>query len=199
MPLGYLPIIDGQVPGYHNYKAAGIYHHNCGKTLEGAYETTLHLTGLYPDWWPGRVFDHPTEFWAAGNTSETTRDVVQLAMMGREGDHGSGMIPKHRIIKSTHKAGGVTGALDTVLVEHKTGGISLLGYKCYAQGRKSFEGTAKHGIWFDEETPFDVYGEALMRIVTTRGMVYTTFTPLQGLTELVLSFLPQEYSFSEAA
>ncbi|MGI9074589.1 MAG: hypothetical protein ACR2JB_25470 [Bryobacteraceae bacterium] len=25
----------------------------CGKTVAGAYELTLHLTGLYPDWWEG--------------------------------------------------------------------------------------------------------------------------------------------------
>src|SRR5690349_12204088 len=35
----------------------------------GAYETTLHLTGLYPDWWPGRRFDHPVDWWAAGKTA----------------------------------------------------------------------------------------------------------------------------------
>lgn len=90
-------------------------------------------------------------------------------------------------------------ALDTVYVQWRDEGVSELGFKAYASGRKSFEGTEKHGIWFDEECPQDVYAEGLMRVSTTQGIVFNTFTPLQGLTELVLSFLPQEYSFSEAA
>src|SRR6185437_15800763 len=53
-----------------------------GKTVVGAFETTLHLTGAYPDWWRGRRFDEPVEWWAAGDTSETTRDIVQLELLG---------------------------------------------------------------------------------------------------------------------
>ena len=53
-----------------------------GKTLSGAYEATCHLTGVYPDWWPGARFHHPTEGWACGTTSETTRDIVQHELLG---------------------------------------------------------------------------------------------------------------------
>src|SRR5271154_5033168 len=31
----------------------------------GAYESALHLTGRYPDWWKGRRFSKPTRAWAA--------------------------------------------------------------------------------------------------------------------------------------
>ena len=171
----------------------------CGKTLKAGYETTMHLTGDYPEWWTGKVFPHPTEGWAAGNTAETTRDVVQLELLGPMSDIGSGFIPKHKIKKIVRKAGGVMDAVDKIEVENKFGGASVLGFKQYSQGRKAFEGTAKHFIWFDEECEFDVYGEALMRVLTTKGVVYTTFTPLKGLTELVMSFMPQEYTFKEAA
>src|SRR5215510_2968769 len=66
--------------------AAGVEHNErllmaanrIGKTEGvGAYESTLHLTGLYPDWWPGRRFTRPIEAWAAGQTSKTTRDIIQ--------------------------------------------------------------------------------------------------------------------------
>jgi hypothetical protein len=41
-----------------------------GKTFGvGGYETTLHLTGRYPDWWEGRRFAGPIEAWVAGDTS----------------------------------------------------------------------------------------------------------------------------------
>lgn len=53
-----------------------------GKTYGvGGYETVLHLTGRYPDWWEGRRFDHPIEAWAAGDTGETTRDIVQSVLL----------------------------------------------------------------------------------------------------------------------
>lgn len=171
-----------------------------GKTLAGGYMAAAHLTGRYPDWWVGKVFDEPVRFWAAGNTSETTRDIVQLTMMGDQSNIGSGMIPRDAIISKSPKAGGVPGAIDTVEVKWGGGGDinsgpSLLGFKCYAQGRKSFEGTAQHGVWFDEEADFVVYNEALIRIATTNGIVYTTFTPLEGLSAMVMSFMPSEYNF----
>ena len=36
----------------------------------------------------------------------------------------------------------------------------------------------------------DVYGECLIRTATTNGILMLTFTPLAGLTETVLQFLP---------
>jgi len=53
-----------------------------GKTVVGAYEMTCHLTGVYPHWWEGRRFDHAVDTWACGDTSETTRDIVQKELMG---------------------------------------------------------------------------------------------------------------------
>src|SRR5699024_12191701 len=39
-----------------------------GKTIAGTYEDTLHATGLYPEWWEGKRFDHPTKGWIASKT-----------------------------------------------------------------------------------------------------------------------------------
>ena len=36
----------------------------------------------------------------------------------------------------------------------------------------------------------EIYGECLIRTATTGGMVYATFTPLEGMSEMALSFLP---------
>jgi hypothetical protein len=30
-----------------------------GKTVAASFETTCHLTGIYPDWWPGYRFEKP--------------------------------------------------------------------------------------------------------------------------------------------
>jgi len=175
-----------------------------GKTLVGGYKTTCHLTGDYPDWWPGRRFNRPTDGWACGDTSETTRDIVQFILLGPYNDIGSGLIPRDAIVKPVLKVGGVANSIDHVIVKSKFGGESIIGFKHYKQGRQSFEGTHRDFIWDDEESPIDVYGEQLMRITSTDGsgkggIIYTTFTPLKGLSEVVMSFLPKEYSFKEAA
>lgn len=169
-----------------------------GKTVAGAFEVTCHLTGDYPEWWPGRRFRHPIRTWAAGKTNETTRDIVQSALMGaivegerRKGFSGTGMIPGKLIGPGTWKQG-VSDLCDTVKIKHVSGGWSQLGFKSYQQGRGSFEGTAQHVIWGDEELPMDIYGECLIRTATTNGLLLITFTPLEGLTETVLQFMPQE-------
>ncbi|MCA1838063.1 MAG: terminase family protein [Actinobacteria bacterium] len=162
-----------------------------GKTTAGGYETTLHLTGRYPDWWEGRRFAGPIEAWVAGDTAETTRDIVQAALMGPLADLGTGLIPGDAIIGEPSRRSGVTGAFDTARIRHVSGGVSLLGFKSFDQGRKKFQGTAKHVVWLDEEPPADVYDECMMRLMTTDGLMLCTFTPLNGLTEIVRRFMPQ--------
>jgi phage terminase large subunit-like protein len=170
-----------------------------GKTFGmGGYETTCHLTGIYPDWWTGRRFTTPVRFWAAGKTNETTRDIVQAALCGDiafEGQRkivtGTGLIPGALIGGITWKQG-VADLIDTVKIKHVSGRHSLLGFKSYQQGRGAFEGTAQHGIWLDEEPPLDIYGECLIRTATTNGIIFLTFTPLAGVSETVLQFMPQD-------
>ncbi|MBP2230812.1 phage terminase large subunit-like protein [Azospirillum agricola] len=175
-----------------------------GKTFGmGGYETAAHLTGLYPDWWEGRRFATPISAWAAGKKNETTRDILQLTLLGqvaqdgsRKGLDGRGVIPGHLLSRPTWKQG-VQDLVDTIKVRHVSGGWSVLGFKSFDQGRGAFEGTAQHVVWLDEEPPMDVYGEVLIRTATTRGIVMITFTPLEGMSEVVMQFLPSEMRLSE--
>jgi phage terminase large subunit-like protein len=163
-----------------------------GKSEGGAYEVTCHLTGRYPDWWTGRRFAEPVEVWACGTTSETTRDIVQTKLFGpadRVGQWTGGMMPPNLIVKHSRRPHGLPNSLESVWIKHVSGGTSVVGLKTYEQGRKSFEGTAKHVIWCDEEPPADCYTEMLYRTLTTQGIVLVTFTPLQGMSEVVMGFL----------
>jgi phage terminase large subunit-like protein len=186
--------------GAHYPERAAICANRVGKTLGmGGYETALHLTGRYPDWWDGRRFMEPIEAWAAGKTNETTRDIIQLCLIGKAIQEGSrksvsglGLIPKEYLGVPTWKAGGVPNLVDTIPVKHTSGGWSSLGLKCYEQGRGAFEGTAKHVIWLDEEPDEGVYDECLIRTATTHGIMICTFTPLEGMSKVVLQFLPQD-------
>ena len=187
------------------FQAGARYRERCamaanrvGKSMGmGGYETALHLTGDYPAWWPGRRFNRPVRWWAAGKTNETTRDIVQSILLGEiEGSgatkrvSGTGLVPGNRLGDRTWKQG-VADLIDTIKVRHASGGWSVLGLKSYQQGRGSFEGTTQHGIWLDEEPPLDVYGECLIRTATTQGIIMLTFTPLEGLSETVLQFMPR--------
>lgn len=170
-----------------------------GKTFGmGGYETACHLTGLYPSWWVGKRFTRPIRAWAAGKTNETTRDIVQKTLLGdiagsgsHKGFDGTGVIPGRTLGKFTWKSG-VADLADTIKVRHVSGGWSALGLKSYQQGRSSFEGTAQHVIWLDEEPPMDVYGECLIRLATTRGILLLTFTPIEGMSEVVMQYMPKE-------
>lgn len=183
--------------GLTHMERAAIAGNRTGKTLMGCYEVTLHLTGEYPDWWAGRRFDTPTEWWAASDTAETTRDGVQLKFMGHHGHYGTGLIPKKNIIGSPSHRRGTSEAVDIVRVRHKTGGESNLQFKSYDQGRQKFQSTKKHGVLLDEEPPAPVYFECVTRVTATElgeesGLVIATFTPLMGMSTVVLIFLNDE-------
>ena len=167
-----------------------------GKTLMGAFEMTCHLTGRYPDWWTGKKFDFPISAWAASIRNSDTKDIIQFELFGDPVDFGTGMIPKEDLGKRTMKAG-IADAIDTAYVKHYTEGVfdgwSKVGLKSYEQGRDGFQGTKKQVIWLDEEPrDYSIFTECLTRTMDDKnpGIIYCTFTPLYGLSDTVLSFLP---------
>lgn len=154
----------------------------------GGYETTLHLLGEYPAWWVGRRFAKPIVAWAAGETQKDVRDSIQRIMCGPATAIGTGMIPGDRIERVTPS--GLPDGVDTVLVKHASGRLSQLTFKSYVGGREDFQAATIDVGWCDEEPPLAIYTEMLLRTMTTDGIVMCTFTPLKGLSEVVLSFLP---------
>lgn len=166
-----------------------------GKTEGGAVESTLHLTGEYPDSWNGKRFQKPTIGWIAGITSKDSRDIQQAKLCGPPGMEeafGSGYIPRHLFADKPSMARGITDAYDTIQVTHKTDGVvdgvSIGIFKSYEQGRKKFQGGTVDWLWLDEEPPIDIYSEALTRTTATKGIVYITFTPLLGMSQVVQRF-----------
>lgn len=159
-----------------------------GKTEAGAFEVACHATGNYPKWWKGRRFDGPTSGVVAGKDLKTVRNTVQMKLLGYpEREIGTGMIPRRLLILEACKraSGGVANLFDTIVVRHEpTGGRSTIYVKAYDQGRTAFEGTKLHYVWEDEEAPQDIHGENLARVFDTQGIVFNTYTPLKGQTEL---------------
>ncbi len=162
-----------------------------GKTYTGAAELAYHLTGNYPKWWDGKRFDRPINAWACGVSNVTTRDILQLELLGQPDDPtalGAGAIPKESII-DTVRLPGVPNALQSATIKHSSGGVSRLGFKSYEMGEHKFMGSALDWIWLDEEPPHNIFTQCITRTATTRGIVSMTFTPENGMTETVRAFM----------
>ena len=159
-----------------------------GKTVAGAYEMAMHLTGQYPDWWEGRRFHKSIAAWAGSVSTLATRDTVQRLVCGRPGKLGTGSVPKASIVDSK-SAMGTPDLLDHIKVTHVSGGESTLAFKSYEQGREKWQGETLDLVWFDEEPPQDIYSEGLTRTNATGGITYMTFTPLLGMSDVVKRFL----------
>lgn len=158
----------------------------CGKTYCGSMEMAIHLTGLYPKNWKGKVFNSPVNAWAASVSIEATRDILQDSYLGN--NDVSGCIPKNTIHHITYRRG-VSGAIDTIYIKHSSGGISSLGFKSYDQGREKFQGTSKDLIHLDEEPDIGIYEECLLRTLDTGGLIMLTMTPLKGLSDICQHFM----------
>jgi len=164
-----------------------------GKTWSGGAEMAYHLTGLYPDWWQGRRFSQPIRAWAGGPSGTAVRDTQQRVLLGAFTEFGTGMIPRVALVGEPKMSRSAPEAVEIVRVRHATGGTSQLTFKSYEQGRGKWQGETLNCVWLDEEPPEDIYMEALSRTNATRGMIYLTFTPLMGVTGVVLRFLKETH------
>jgi phage terminase large subunit-like protein len=161
-----------------------------GKTLAAANETAMHLTGLYPDWWQGKRFDRAVRWLAGSESAELTRKGVQRLLLGppeNEAQWGTGTIPKSHLVDWSRRQG-VPDAVASIIVRHVTGDISSIQLSTYDQGRTKWQADTVDGVWFDEEPPEDIYFEGLTRTNAVVGPVYTTLTPLLGVSNVVRRF-----------
>lgn len=168
-----------------------------GKSETMVYSITCFLTGQYPHFWEGRVFPKPVNVIVAGETAKLVRDSLQEKFLGPPQDIGTGMIPYDLIVERKTKPG-IPDAVDTVRVRHvPSGGVSTLRMMSYDQGREAFQATAQDVIGLDEEPPSDIYFECMTRLMTTKGLLMAAFTPLRGISEVVLSFMPENFGTRE--
>ena len=157
-----------------------------GKTATAAFLSTCFSTGQYPEGWDGKRFPRSTLGWVVSITNETSRDICQKELLGDP--IGTGLIPADTIRKVSYRQAGVSNVVDMVRVKHKVGESQIV-FKTAEQGWRKFQGTAPDWIWIDEEPDdYRIYSECLTRIITSKGRIFVTFTPLLGETDLVRHF-----------
>ena len=175
-----------------------------GKTIGGAYEGSCHGIGWYPHWWDGFVVGHPAKVVVAAKTAEKLKEVPQEYLFGEavrddKGKFrltGDGLIPANAIMHQTAIfRPSAPGTLKEIGVRYKDSQLEWSTFKMvsYEQGRAVFESSAYDFVWLDEESDVEIFSEAFTRMMTTKGRMVLTMSPLDGLTELVMQFLPKEY------
>ncbi len=172
-----------------------------GKSLSGCILDFMHATGLYNlfPWYKGRKFSGPTVIWAASTTADFTRDNIQRHLVGyfnEKDEPAGGIIPRELILNWTRRSR-PANAIDQIWVKHfneqgEQDGVSLIQFKDYSQGYRKFAGGTVHVIHLDED-PVDgrITTECKARFVQTRGIMYYTLTPTEGLTASVKEFWPE--------
>lgn len=171
-----------------------------GKTVSTCFETAMHLTGLYPDWWPesAKRFTHPITAFVAGEGWEQVARVLQDELIGTKDikirdQIGTGAIPKNCIVQETMRCDGAN--VIGVEVRHVSGENSYLLFGNYTQEVRNLQGFKLSLVVFDEQPPDDVFSELVTRTATTQGQVMCSFTPLKGLNGLVSKFWYQEEGY----
>ena len=193
--IGVHALYDMEVEDRHNYLAGGLINHNSFCTT---WETAAHAMGEYPPWYDGFKFDKPVEIWIGAIDADQQRSGVQNHLLGKdlEKNLGTGFIPRDRIHgKVRTRQAGISDVADKVLVRHKSGGFSVVVFKTYAQGWRSWQAGKPNIIQLDEEPDEndakqrDIFEECQTRIFRSGGILYVGLTPLLGETELTKHFM----------
>lgn len=195
------------VPKQEEFIAATETHSECllmagngnGKTETAAYAISRWMTGEYPLWWQGRKFTKPTRGWLAGSSLKEIAEAGQTKLLGPPGQaelFGTGLIPKEAIV-NTRPARGYPDAVESIQVKCKINGklddsaISRVVTKTYSQEREDWQGAEIDWLWPDEEPPAKLLSEGIARL-RGRGVMVMTFTPMLGMTPVVMQFMEEE-------
>ena len=169
-----------------------------GKTVSTCYETAMHLTGRYPDWWEGKRYNKPITCMVAGEGWSQVALVLQNELLGapdvkQHDSLGTGAIPRDCILRDTMRSDGANCIGVEIL--HTSGGKSYLLFANYTQEVRQLQGFKLDLAVFDEQPPDDFFSEIVTRTATTQGMILCSFTPLKGLNGLVSKFWNREEGY----
>ena len=145
-----------------------------GKTVSTCYETAMHLTGQYPEWWEGHRFRKPITCMVAGEGWSQVALVLQQELLGTpdiklRDSLGTGAIPRDALILDTMRSDGANAI--GIEIRHASGGKSYLLFANYTQEVRQLQGFKLDLAVFDEQPPDDFFSEIVTRTATTQGQV----------------------------
>lgn len=135
-----------------------------GKTQWGGQEVAYYALNKHPH----RETGEDIEIWVGCPSFDVQKDTTQKKL--------ESYIPENEIKKVSYVHSGIWKEL--IL---KNG--NKITFKSYEQGREKWQGAGKKLIWFDEEPPYSIWEEALMRHEAGITLdVILTMTPVNGMT-----------------
>ncbi|GDX83827.1 hypothetical protein LBMAG42_56380 [Deltaproteobacteria bacterium] len=156
---------DLTVPGYDNFVANGIVHHNCGKSIAGAYEAWAHLTGRHR--WQPDVRASPG--WAMVADLENTYPVVSEKLRQ--------VAPLDLLDSATRYIEGKGWYTNgRRMIRTKRG--HTMAFRSGEGSDMSSESGSVGWLWIDEPPVVGKFGGALSRVAVAEGPVWMTFTPI---------------------
>ena len=144
-----------------------------GKTECGAVEVCWLARGEHPY----RRNRASTTGWVVSVSYEVQREVAQAKILS----YLNPLWIEDIVMEKGSKGSPQSGIIDTIYLKNVFGGISKIGFKSCDQGREKFAGASLDYVWFDEEPPYEIYEECIMRVLDKKGDILGTMTPLKGL------------------
>lgn len=173
---GYVPYIDpktGRSPQlqFHSSKKKGklfIGGNRSGKTVGGAAECVMRATGKHR--WRDDLPPPPVRL--RGVTVDLIQGLskIMLPEIAR-------WIPPSELINGSWEDSYNKSERTLTLANE-----SFIEFLTYEQDVEKFAGTSRHGVWFDEEPPQEIFNECMMRLIDTGGDWWMTMTPVEGMT-----------------
>ena len=161
--FGYRPQEYQQV--FHNSTSHGrlfLGGNRAGKTVAGAAEAVMRLTGNHPV----KKYDRPIKLRGVGVDFDNGIDKIMLPEIAR-------WIPPSALIKGSWTESYSKSARTLTLNNDST-----MEFMSYDQDVDKFAGTSRDGVWFDEEPPEEIFNENMLRLVDVEGDWWLTMTPL---------------------
>lgn len=162
-----------------------------GKTIASTYEAAYHLTGRYPKWWKGKVWDKPIVAMCSGESWEQVAKTLQSKLIGCDDIKqsyklGTGAIPRESIDEKSIRTDGAN--VLAMEIWHSSGGKSKLYFSNYTQQVRHLQGFELDLVVLDEQPPDETFSELVVRTAQRNGQVLCSFTPLKGMSGLVRKF-----------
>ena len=162
-----------------------------GKTFGGCVEDAMDVTGNYPDDYNGYRCEKAIILCCVAHSGKDIRTILQPLFFGGVINNYQGLIHPSLVKKTVYSNHGV---IDYVDILHKSGSLSQIQFMSYEQGVDKFQGKRFHKVHCDEEPPFGVYQELMIRLMDIgdgggQGRMMLTMTPKYGYTPVVSYFM----------
>ena len=172
-----------------------------GKSFWLGTELAYHVLLDYPTWWIGKRFNNIRAVWIVAESGALYKDSLQKLLFGEAGeDIGTGLLPLAEKnngvgIISYSALQGTPGGIGGCIIRNKKGKTCSITIKTNEMKREMFQAAKVDIIAFDEEPRLDIYEECSLRLMAIGrqkepGIAMFAFTPLKGLSNVVLQFLP---------